>query len=81
MNMELPVIDILEQVKQANEFLFQFDADRDVWAADIELYAPGYPAIEAEGRAADYDLTRLRDPDEAYNIGQRAIREEKAAII
>lgn len=60
--MTLPVIDIMEGVKERREFLQHFDGARDVWAEGIEVYAPGYLEMEAAGTEADYDHSRLLDP-------------------
>lgn len=62
--MTLPVIDILEGAKLRGEFIQDFDGARDVWMEDIERYAPGYLQMEAEGNEADYDHSRLINPDE-----------------
>ena len=63
--MDLPVIDILCQAKDANQLPNSMIlCDREQWTSDVELYAPGYLALEAEGRGGDYPLTRLTVPDE-----------------
>lgn len=66
--MTLPIIDILEGVKERGEFLFGFDGDREGWTEDIEIYAPGYLEMEAAGLEADYDHARLIDPNDAFDI-------------
>lgn len=63
--MTQPVIDILEGAKMRGEFLPGFDGARDVWTDDIEIYAPGYLKMEAEGKEADYDHAWLIDPEDA----------------
>ncbi|RDW76858.1 uncharacterized protein DSM5745_06850 [Aspergillus mulundensis] len=68
LDMTLPIVDILEGAKARGEFLFGFDGDREAWTEDIEIYAPGYLAMEAAGNEADYDHARLIDPMEAYDI-------------
>ncbi len=35
---------------------------REQWIEDVELYAPGYLALEAEGRAGEYSVHRLTRP-------------------
>ncbi|KAJ5884378.1 hypothetical protein N7504_011950 [Penicillium tannophilum] len=60
--MTLPVINIMEGAKERREFLQHSDGARDVWAEDIEMYAPGYLEMEAAGTEADYDHSRLLDP-------------------
>ncbi|KAF7117679.1 hypothetical protein CNMCM5793_006802 [Aspergillus hiratsukae] len=37
--------------------------DRDQWKEDVELYAPGYLALEAAGGGGEYDLNLLASPD------------------
>lgn len=76
LDMTLSVVDILEGAKEREEFIFAFDGARDVWEEDIELYAPGYLQMEAEGNGPDYDHSRLIDPFEASNIRQRMYQEE-----
>ncbi|KAJ5552344.1 hypothetical protein N7494_001722 [Penicillium frequentans] len=68
LDMNLPVIDILEGAKARGEFLDRFDGARDGWTEDIEIYAPGYLEMEAAGREAEYDHARLIDPEDAYDI-------------
>jgi adenylate cyclase len=64
LDMDLPIIDILCQGKAANQLPQTMDLSyREQWMEDIELYAPGYLALEAEGRAGGYSLHRLTRPD------------------
>ncbi|PKX89657.1 uncharacterized protein P174DRAFT_515710 [Aspergillus novofumigatus IBT 16806] len=49
LNMDLPILDILEMVL----------GDRDQWKEDVERYTPGFLALEAIGRGAEYDLNLL----------------------
>ncbi|EEA25416.1 hypothetical protein PMAA_065260 [Talaromyces marneffei ATCC 18224] len=37
---------------------------REQWTSDVELYVPGYLALEAEGRKGEYPLTLLTAPIE-----------------
>ncbi|KAL4966730.1 uncharacterized protein BDV14DRAFT_198538 [Aspergillus stella-maris] len=71
-NMDLPILDILTSAKEAN----QLDADtalcnREQWTEDVELYAPGYLALEAQGREADYNLSNLVDPESLRGVKKR----------
>ena len=63
LDMDLPVVDILCQAKEADELPnTMFLCDREQWTKDVELYAPGYLALEAEGRGGEYSLTSLAEP-------------------
>jgi hypothetical protein len=65
LNMDRPVVDILCQAKDANQLPNSMIlCDREQWTSDVELYAPGYLALEAEGHGGDYPLSRLTVPDE-----------------
>jgi hypothetical protein len=62
--MDLPIIDILCQAKAANQLPQTISLSyREQWMEDVELYAPGYLALEAEGRAGEYSLYRLTNVD------------------
>lgn len=62
--MDLPIIDILCQAKAADQLPQTMNLSyREQWMEDVELYAPGYLALEAEGRAGEYSLHRLTEPD------------------
>ncbi|KAJ5665112.1 uncharacterized protein N7477_007560 [Penicillium maclennaniae] len=64
LNMDLPIIDILCQAKAADQLPQTMNLSyREQWMEDVELYAPGYLALEAEGRAGEYSLHRLTRPD------------------
>ncbi|KAJ5663844.1 hypothetical protein N7507_004575 [Penicillium longicatenatum] len=46
LDMDLPIIDILCQAKEANKLPnTMFLCDREQWTSDVELYAPGYLAL------------------------------------
>lgn len=64
MEMDDPILDILETALDLSEMV-DMDGDRDQFAEDIELYAPGYLELEAAGRAAEYDVERLRREEAA----------------
>lgn len=70
--MDDPVLDILENALDLSEMV-DIDGDRDQFAKDIELYAPGYLELEAAGRAAQYDVARLRCGEEAAEIWYRGL--------
>lgn len=76
LDMNLPVIDILEGIVARGEGLFGFDGARDGWTEDIELYAPGYLEMEAAGNGADYDHSLLIDPSKAYGVRKRLYEAE-----
>ncbi|KAJ5368907.1 uncharacterized protein N7496_008667 [Penicillium cataractarum] len=67
MEMDDPILDILETALDLSEMV-DVDGDRDQFAEDIELYAPGYLDMEAAGRAEEYDVAWLRDGEEAAEI-------------
>jgi hypothetical protein len=48
--------------------MVDMDGDRDQFAGDIELYAPGYLNMEAAGHAEAYDVAWLRDGEAAAEI-------------
>jgi hypothetical protein len=68
LDMNLPIIDILEGANARGEFLFELDGGRDGWMEDIEVYAPGYLEMEAVGNESEYDHSRLINPTMAYSI-------------
>lgn len=58
--MDLPILDILCNAQAANQLVGDMPiCDRDQWKEDVEVYAPGYLALEAAGRGAEYDLSLL----------------------
>ncbi|KAG2001121.1 hypothetical protein GB937_010478 [Aspergillus fischeri] len=60
LNMDLPILDILCNAQAANELVSEMAlGDRDQWKEDVERYAPGFLALEAIGRGAEYDLNLL----------------------
>ncbi|KAL4994246.1 hypothetical protein BDV10DRAFT_197657 [Aspergillus recurvatus] len=71
-DMDLPVLDILSRALAANQFSSHIAlCARDQWAEDIELYAPGYLALEEAGSGPEYELTRLSVPDEIAGVEKR----------
>lgn len=71
--MTLPVLDILSRAKDRGEFALEFNGarDRDDWEREIEIYAPGYLQLEAEGNGSKYNPACLIDPEEVSMIRQR----------
>jgi hypothetical protein len=60
MNMDLPILDILEHAKAANQLLDTMSlCNLEDWREDVEVYAPGYLELEAAGRSLYYDLRNL----------------------
>lgn len=54
--MDLPILDLLESVGG----MAPPDVDyHKQWQEDVELYAPGYLAVEAARQGGEYDLNRL----------------------
>ncbi|GFF76635.1 hypothetical protein IFM62136_09368 [Aspergillus lentulus] len=65
MNMDLPILDILEHAKAANQLLDTMSlCNLKDWREDVEVYAPGYLELEAAGRGLSYDLRNLVSPEE-----------------
>jgi hypothetical protein len=67
MEMDGPILDILDTALDLSQVV-DMDCDRDQFAEDIELYAPGYLGLEAAGCAGEYDVARLRSGEEAALI-------------
>lgn len=64
--MELPILDLLEAKKEH----FDYDENVDFWRKAIEVYAPGYLEMEADGNgmAPDYDDANFRSDEELDEI-------------
>ncbi|KAJ5793162.1 uncharacterized protein N7503_009140 [Penicillium pulvis] len=74
LDMDLPIVDILCQAKEVDKLSnTMFLCDREQWTSDVELYAPGYLALEAEGRGGKYPLTRLADPNTITGIKKQVM--------
>lgn len=74
LDMDLPVIDILCQAKAANQLPTTMNlCDREQWMNDVELYAPGYLVLEAEGRAGEYPLHRLTVPGSVEGVKKQVL--------
>ncbi|KAJ5934396.1 hypothetical protein N7466_003943 [Penicillium verhagenii] len=74
LNMDLPIIDILCQAKDVNQLPKSMAlCDREQWISDVELYAPGYLALEAEGRGGEYPLSNLTTPASIESIQKQVM--------
>ena len=58
LSLDMPLVDILDTAQQNGELRFN-DYTREYWAAQLEIFAPGYLALERQGLEADYDLANL----------------------
>lgn len=67
--MDLPILDLLESVGGMTPPGVDY---RKQWEEDVELYAPGYLALEAVGQGGEYDLRNLTAPIEIPN-GLKAV--------
>ncbi|KAJ5223957.1 hypothetical protein N7468_008499 [Penicillium chermesinum] len=47
--------------------------DREQWTNDVELYAPGYLALEAEGLGGEYPFTSLAAPESVGSIKKQVM--------
>jgi hypothetical protein len=61
MDMDLPILDILQGVKDSSKFQYVGWGDKELWAREIERAATGYLELQAEGRAAEFELERLAE--------------------
>ncbi|KAJ5948569.1 hypothetical protein N7454_001876 [Penicillium verhagenii] len=61
LDMDLPIIELLEVTRQTNKFLFEGYGSRDLWVSTIEQSAPGYLSLEAQGRELEFNLDQLLD--------------------
>ncbi|KAJ0418494.1 hypothetical protein BJY00DRAFT_287576 [Aspergillus carlsbadensis] len=59
--MDLPILDIIQGVKDRGEFQYAGWGDREMWAREIERAASGYLQLEAEGRAGEFELLNLAE--------------------
>ncbi|KAJ5628585.1 hypothetical protein N7490_010813 [Penicillium lividum] len=73
-DMDLPVVDLLCQAKEANQLPNSMElCDREQWTSDVELYAPGYLTLEAEGRGGEYPLSSLIAPNSIGKITKQVM--------
>lgn len=49
LDMDLPILELLESTRRANKFLFSGWGSRDLWIRVIEESAPGYLELEGGG--------------------------------
>ena len=59
--MELPILELLDDGEI--EWWLEFEGDSNTFAADIEIYAPGYLEMEkiGGGMVTDYDHGNFQD--------------------
>jgi hypothetical protein len=60
LNIDMPLLDILEETKQRREFGWEDWGSREIWTREIDRNAPGYLALEAQGRESEFNLESLR---------------------
>lgn len=63
MDLDLPILDILQTVKDRGEFQYTAWGDREAWAREIERAAPGYLKLESNGREGEFELNGLAELD------------------
>ncbi|RAH51923.1 hypothetical protein BO85DRAFT_473108 [Aspergillus piperis CBS 112811] len=59
LDMDLPILDILESTRLNNKFLCSGYGSRDLWIRLINESAPGYLELEAQGREVEFELDKL----------------------
>ncbi|KAF7617370.1 hypothetical protein AFLA_005411 [Aspergillus flavus NRRL3357] len=62
LDMDLPILDLLESTRQSNLFLHPAYCSRsnwDVWARIIEQSVPGYLELEEQGWEVEFELDHL----------------------
>ncbi|KAJ5712176.1 hypothetical protein N7488_006332 [Penicillium malachiteum] len=62
-DMDLPLLDLVETAQKKGKFLMDPGYTREQWAEEIERNAPGYLELEAEGHEAAFDLHQLQPFD------------------
>lgn len=65
LNLDMPLVDILDTAQQNGELRFT-RYTRDDWAAQLEIFAPGYLALERQGLEMNYDLANLWSDLQGY---------------
>ncbi|RDW64344.1 uncharacterized protein DSM5745_09755 [Aspergillus mulundensis] len=81
-NMDLPILDIVCHASEANQLPSDISlSTREQWAEDIELYAPGYLALEEAGRGAEYDFSRFSVPRDIAGVQKRVWEKLKAGDV
>ncbi|KAL4903189.1 hypothetical protein BDW74DRAFT_180056 [Aspergillus multicolor] len=61
LNLDLPILDILQGVKDRGEFQYAGWGSRELWATEIERAAPGFMKLESEGREGGFELEGLAE--------------------
>lgn len=61
--MDRPIIHLLEATRIDSKFLYEGFGYMDLWVRIIELNAPGYLELEAQGREVEFNLDDLRNVD------------------
>lgn len=61
LDMNLPILDILDTTNNRGEFRFANWGNRESWSRSIEQYAPGYLELEARGQAVEFNLANLQE--------------------
>lgn len=61
MDLDIPILDILQTVKDRCEFQYSAYGDREIWAREIERAAPGYLQFESNGREREFELKGLAE--------------------
>ncbi|KAB8204099.1 hypothetical protein BDV34DRAFT_226840 [Aspergillus parasiticus] len=59
LDMDLPILELLESTRRANKFLYTGYGSRDLWVRIIEQSAPGYLELEAQGKEVEFELDDL----------------------
>lgn len=61
MDLDLPILDLLQTVKDRGEFQYTDWGSREMWAREIERAAPGYLQLEGEGKEGEFALESLAE--------------------
>ncbi|KAE8420130.1 hypothetical protein BDV36DRAFT_307184 [Aspergillus pseudocaelatus] len=59
LDMDLPILELLESTRRANKFLYPGYGSRDMWVRIIEQSAPGYLELESQGKEVEFELDDL----------------------
>jgi hypothetical protein len=79
--MDLPILDILCNAQAADKLVGEMAlGDRDQWKEDVERYAPGFLALEATGRGAEYDLNLLTPGGDLGGMKRRMLRKMASGV-
>ncbi|GAB1214206.1 hypothetical protein ATERTT37_003366 [Aspergillus terreus] len=61
MDLDLPILDLLQTVKDRGESQYTDWGSREMWASEIERAAPGYLQLEGEGKEGEFALESLAE--------------------